>query len=231
MSVRQRKPHVLRSRSAAFRLVALSAVLACASAAVVFYSSPSWAEEGGNGNGGGDGNNGGGKDASGAASGSSSGSAASSSGGGSHSASPHSLWVPNPNPAARWLSNSAARIANPLAVFFKGAQRATAHAASDLAKTGRAIGAPLNWLAGKVKTPSNDQDKAMAAVRRGEIVPLENVLETVEKSVPGDVLGVDLSHDVVGSWNYKITVLTPQGYYRDVNVDAGSNNVTSIRSH
>ena len=70
----------------------------------------------------------------------------------------------------------------------------------------------------------------MAAVRSREIVPLESVLKTVEKSVPGDVLSVDLSHDVVGSWNYKITVLTPQGYYRDVNVDAGSNNVTSIRS-
>jgi len=207
-------------------------VLACAAAEVVFCPSPSWAEEGGNGNSGGNGNgggnNGGGQSASGAAS-SSSGSATTSGGGGGHSASPHSLWVPNPT--ARWLSNSAARFTNPLAVFLKGAQRATAHAASNLAKTGRAIGSPLNWLAGKVKTSPNDQDKAMAAVRRGEIVPLESVLKTVEKSVPGDVLSVDLSHDVVGSWNYKITVLTPQGYYRDVNVDAGSNNVTSVRSH
>jgi uncharacterized membrane protein YkoI len=57
------------------------------------------------------------------------------------------------------------------------------------------------------------------------------VLKTVEKSVPGDVLNVALSRDVVGTWNYTITVLTPQGYYRDVNVDAGHNNVTSIRSH
>jgi uncharacterized membrane protein YkoI len=132
----------------------------------------------------------------------------------------------------RWLTNSAARLTAPLRVFLKRTQRASAHAASDLVKTGQTtISAPLNWLAGKVKTPPDDQDKAMAAVRSGEIVPLASVLKTVEKSVPGDVLNVDLSHDVVGSWNYKITVLTPQGYYRDVNVDAGSNNVTSIRPH
>ena len=79
--------------------------------------------------------------------------------------------------------------------------------------------------------PPDDQDKAMAAVRNGEIVPLASVLKTVEKSVQGDVLNVALSHDVVGTWNYTITVLTPQGYYRDVNVDAGNNNVTSIRPH
>ena len=130
------------------------------------------------------------------------------------------------------MTNSAARLTAPLRVFLKRTQRASAHAASDLVKTGQTtISAPLNWLAGKVKTSPDDQDKAMAAVRSGEIVPLASVLKTVEKSVPGDVLNVDLSHDVVGSWNYKITVLTPQGYYRDVNVDAGSNNVTSIRPH
>ena len=53
----------------------------------------------------------------------------------------------------------------------------------------------------------------------------------MQKSVPGDVLNVALTKDTVGSWNYTITVLTPQGYYRDVNVDAGKNNVTSIRPH
>jgi uncharacterized membrane protein YkoI len=131
----------------------------------------------------------------------------------------------------RWLANSATKLTAPLRVFLKRTQRASAHAASDLAKTGQTISAPLTWLTGKVKAPSNDQDKAMAAVRSGEIVPLASVLKTVEKSVPGDVLNVALSRDVVGSWNYTITVLTPQGYYRDVSVDAGNNNVTSVRPH
>jgi uncharacterized membrane protein YkoI len=158
-------------------------------------------------------------------------SAGANSGGGGHSpSSAHVQWFGAAG--QRWLTNSAARLTAPLRVFLKRTQRASAHAASDLVKTGQTtISAPLNWLAGKVKASPDDQDKAMAAVRSGEIVPLASVLKTVEKSVPGDVLNVDLSHDVVGSWNYKITVLTPQGYYRDVNVDAGSNNVTSIRPH
>ena len=96
-------------------------------------------------------------------------------------------------PAQRWLTNSAARLTAPLRVLLKRTQRASAHAASDLVKTGQStIGAPLNWLAGQVKTAPDDQDKAMAAVRSGEIVPLASVLKTVEKSVPGDVLNVAL---------------------------------------
>ena len=149
--------------------------------------------------------------------------------GGHPSQTSHDQWF---SAGQRWLTNSATKLTAPLRVFIKRTQKASAHAASDLVKSGQStISAPFNWLAGKVKTSPNDQDKAMAAVRSGEIVPLSSVLKTVEKSVPGDVLDVALSRDTVGSWNYKITVLTPQGYYRDVNVDAGNNNVTSIRPH
>jgi len=205
LSVHQRKAHVLRSRTAAFRPVALSVTLAFAVAQGLVCAPPAWAQENGGDSGAGN--------------------------GAPHStSSQHDQWFGTAG--QRWLANSAARLAAPLRIFLKRTQRASAHAASDLVKTGQTtISAPFNWLAGKVRAAPNDQDKAMAAVRKGEIVPLANVLKTVEKSVPGDVLNVDLSHDVVGSWNYKITVLTPQGYYRDVNVDAGSNNVTSIRPH
>lgn len=217
MSVRQRKPPALRPRTAALRSIALGVTLAFAVAQGVVCAPPAWAQD----NGGGD---------SGGASAGPGASSSSNSGGGHGAASSHDQWFGAAG--QRWLTNSAARLTAPLRVFIKRTQRASAHAASDLVKTGQTtISAPLNWLAGKVKTAPDDQDKAMAAVRSGEIVPLASVLKTVEKSVPGDVLNVDLSHDVVGSWNYKITVLTPQGYYRDVNVDAGSNNVTSIRPH
>ena len=211
MPVRQRKSPVVRIRSAAFRPVALGAMLAYAVALGVVCSQPARADDSSGGEGAGV-------------------SSSTSGGRGPSSSHEHERWFSAAS--QRWLANSAARLTAPLRVFLKRTQRASAHAASDLVKTGQTtISAPLNWLAGKVRTPPDDQDKAMAAVRSGEIVPLANVLKTVEKSVPGDVLNVDLSHDVVGSWNYKITVLTPQGYYRDVNVDAGSNNVTSIRPH
>ena len=187
--------------------------LALAVAPVAVCAPPAWAQDSG------------GADSSGTGAG-----GGANSGGGHGPTNAHDQWFGAAG--QRWLTNSAARLTAPLRIFIKRTQRASAHAASDLVKTGQTtISAPLNWLAGKVKAPPDDQDKAMAAVRSGEIVPLASVLKTVEKSVPGDVLNVDLSHDVVGSWNYKITVLTPQGYYRDVNVDAGSNNVTSIRPH
>jgi uncharacterized membrane protein YkoI len=200
----------LRSRSAAFRPVALGATLAIAIASGVVCAPPARAQD----------NNGAGDN----------GGAGPSSSAPRPNAGPHDQWFGAAG--QRWLSNSAARLTAPLRILLKRTQRASAHAASDIVKTGQTtISAPLNWLAGKVKASPDDQDKAMAAVRSGQIVPLASVLKTVEKSVPGDVLNVDLSHDVVGSWNYTITVLTPQGYYRDVNVDAGSNNVTSIRPH
>ena len=216
------KARVLRFRSAAFRPVALGVMLAFAVTQGFVCAQPTWAED----NGVGDnaatspGGNGGGGDRD-------SGNGA---GGGHATPGPHIQWFGAAG--QRWLTNSAARLTAPLRVLLRRTQRASAHAASDLVKTGQStISAPLNWLAGRVKTAPDDQDKAMAAVRSGEIVPLASVLKTVEKTVPGDVLNVALSHDVVGSWNYTITVLTPQGYYRDVNVDAGKNNVTSIRPH
>jgi uncharacterized membrane protein YkoI len=128
----------------------------------------------------------------------------------------------------RWLSNSASKLTAPLRDLLRRTQRASSHAATDIVHSGEST---LDWLTNHVRALPDDQDKALEAVRTGEIVPLASVLKTVQKSVPGDVLNVALTHDTVGSWNYTITVLTPQGYYRDVDVDAGKNNVTSIRPH
>jgi len=200
-------------------------MLAFAAAQVVVCASPVYAEDGGNGNGNGGGNgNGNGNGASGGSGGGSATGGAAASGGG-HTAGPR-IW-PDPT-GPNWLANSAARLTAPLRAFLRRTQRASTRAAADLARAGEST---FNGLARRVKTAPDDQDKAMAAVRRGEIVPLASVLTTVRKSVPGDVLDVALTKDVEGTWNYQITVLTPQGYYREVNVDAGHNNVTSIRPH
>jgi hypothetical protein len=104
-------------------------------------------------------------------------------------------------------------------------------AAQFMKNAGVKLAAPLHWLAGQLRAASADQDRAREAVRNGQIVPLASVLKTVQKTVPGDVLKVSLNHNIVGTWNYKITVLTPQGYYRDVDVDAGSNSITGIKEH
>jgi hypothetical protein len=97
--------------------------------------------------------------------------------------------------------------------------------------SGATLGPPLTWLGARIRAATTDQDRAREAVKKGQIVPLASILKTVRESVPGDVLKVALDQDVEGSWSYSITVLTPQGYYRNVNVDAGSNQITQIKGH
>ncbi len=90
---------------------------------------------------------------------------------------------------------------------------------------------PMQWLFEQLPLQSPDQDRAHEAVRKGQIVPLNSVLTNVRKSTPGDVLKVSLNQDDAGKWSYSITVLTTQGYYRDVIVDAASNHITRVREH
>jgi uncharacterized membrane protein YkoI len=206
LSARLRKLGPLRLRSTKFRFVALCALLALG-------PTLAWADDTTENN-----NN--------------SGAGGAVVAGSSNGGPPHSATVLPPFPIGssgrHWLSNSAAKLTAPLRILLRRTQRASAHAATDIVHSGEST---LDWLTNRVRTLPDDQDRALAAVKDGEIVPLSSVLKTVQKSVPGDVLNVALAKDTVGSWNYTITVLTPQGFYRDVNVDAGKNNVTSIRPH
>jgi hypothetical protein len=77
--------------------------------------------------------------------------------------------------------------------------------------------------------PQFEQDRAREALRRGWVLPLGNVLANVRKSVPGDVLDVRLKHESDGEWVYALMVLTPDGRYRDVAVDAKSCRILWIK--
>jgi hypothetical protein len=141
-----------------------------------------------------------------------------------------------PHPDARKAKSPAASAAaplpRPLRWLMRYASGSLARAAGVARKVGgAALGAPLAWLDARVHVSTSDQDSAREAVKKGQIVPLASILKTIQGSVPGDVLKVALVRDVKGSWSYSITVLTPQGYYRDVNVDAGSNEITQIKGH
>ncbi len=138
-----------------------------------------------------------------------------------------------PNAVARRARAAAASpLAAPLRWLTRNASRSLAHAASVANNAGgAALGPPLAWLGARIHATTSDQDRAREAVKKGQIVPLASILKTVQKSVPGDVLKIALNRDVEGGWKYSITVLTPQGYYRDVNVDAGSNQITQIKGH
>ncbi len=120
----------------------------------------------------------------------------------------------------------------PFAWLTRNVSRSFSRAAVAANRAGAAaFGGPLVWLGARIRRATPDQDRAREAVDKGQIVPLASILKTIQKSVPGDVLKVALVHDIEGSWSYSVTVLTPQGYYRDVHVDAGANQITQIKEH
>lgn len=78
-------------------------------------------------------------------------------------------------------------------------------------------------LAGK-----DDHIEARELLRRGEIVPLAQILEVVQKRVPGDVIEVELERED-GLWEYKVKVLTPTGRVRKLYLDARNAAVLKIK--
>ena len=76
----------------------------------------------------------------------------------------------------------------------------------------------------------SDQDRARAAVRAGQIQPLNAILNQIRGQVPGRVLGVNLYGGRRGQpWVYDIRMLTPRGDVVQLRVDARSANVISMR--
>lgn len=67
----------------------------------------------------------------------------------------------------------------------------------------------------------SDQDRARAALERGEIRPLDQVLAAARQAVPGDVVSVGLKRKK-DRWYYKLKVLTPAGKRAEIRVDAAT---------
>ena len=74
----------------------------------------------------------------------------------------------------------------------------------------------------------DDHVEARELLKRGQIVPLAQVLEAVRKRVPGDVIEVELERDD-GLWQYKVKVLTPTGQVRKLYLDARNAAITRIK--
>ena len=74
----------------------------------------------------------------------------------------------------------------------------------------------------------NDHIEARELLKRGEIVPLERILEVVQQRVPGDVIEVELERED-GLWEYKVKVLTPTGRVRKLYLDARNGAVLKIK--
>lgn len=73
----------------------------------------------------------------------------------------------------------------------------------------------------------DDQDRAWEARKRGEILPLEEVLARVLHAYPGEVLEIELDDDD-GYLIYEIEVLTRRGIVLEMDVDARTGAVLKL---
>lgn len=68
---------------------------------------------------------------------------------------------------------------------------------------------------------AEDARIAREAVRRGDILPLEQILDMVAEEADGQVVEIELElEDDV--WEYEVELLTPDGRLIEVTLDAGS---------
>jgi uncharacterized membrane protein YkoI len=77
------------------------------------------------------------------------------------------------------------------------------------------------------RSDDDDHVAAREALRRGEILPLSQILAIVQRRVPGDVIDVELDRHH-GQWRYEVKVLTSTGRVREVKLNARTGEVQEI---
>jgi uncharacterized membrane protein YkoI len=65
----------------------------------------------------------------------------------------------------------------------------------------------------------NDYEEALRALQQGQVKPLSDIIEKVQKQLGGDVIGVEFERDG-GRYVYEIKIVGPDGRLREVYVDA-----------
>ncbi|WP_235844597.1 PepSY domain-containing protein [Cupriavidus agavae] len=75
-----------------------------------------------------------------------------------------------------------------------------------------------------------DADRARAALRSGEILPLSRILDTVSRQYAGDVIDVKLDRDD-GIWKYEVKLLLPTSAVAKLEYDARDATLLKARGH
>lgn len=65
----------------------------------------------------------------------------------------------------------------------------------------------------------DDQERALGALRAGEIVPLRDILSQAERDFDGEMIEVELERED-GRWIYEIKLLAPGGRVMELEYDA-----------
>lgn len=73
-----------------------------------------------------------------------------------------------------------------------------------------------------------DHERARAAVQAGEVLPLQTLLERVQRTHPGQVLEVELERED-GRWIYELRLLQAGGQLLKLEVDAATGQVLEAR--
>ena len=82
-------------------------------------------------------------------------------------------------------------------------------------------------MAGKDKH-KDDHVEARELLRRGEILPLDHILDIAQRRVAGDVIEVELEREDQG-WEYEVKVLMPTGLVRKITLNARNGAVVKIK--
>lgn len=77
--------------------------------------------------------------------------------------------------------------------------------------------------------PEEDARQARLALSAGRIRPLADILGVARGAAEGRVLDVALRREFFGSWTYRVTLLSRDGRYSDVSIDAGGGGVLDVR--
>ena len=64
-----------------------------------------------------------------------------------------------------------------------------------------------------------DEDRALGALERGEILPLAQVMAKLEGRIHGEISGIELGKED-GIWVYEFKLISPQGRMIEVHIDA-----------
>lgn len=87
---------------------------------------------------------------------------------------------------------------------------------------------PLLALAPPARADRRDHEQARAALARGEIRPLAEILTEVEKRWVGQVIETELEHDD-GRWVYDLRMLPPSGRIYRLKLDAATGHLLKSR--
>jgi uncharacterized membrane protein YkoI len=68
------------------------------------------------------------------------------------------------------------------------------------------------------------QQAALAALQRGEILPLARIMQIATTRVPGDIIEIEYK----AGPKYEVKILTPDGRIKEVKLDARTGEITKI---